>query len=1274
MKITKTRDLAFSFKPYGAAGKRYVSLAAMAFIDLTAPDAPLTEQDMWKAVPGVLGDPPILDEGMPKIQGEVLAAGAAYAPRGETRKALAARILIGNVEKTINAFGERFWLPDGSISEPRPFSSMPIRFDNAFGGPDFPQNPKGKGMAPVRLPDGRQATPLPNLERPGRMIGAPDDRPEPAGFGPLDITWAQRAAYNGTYDQRWKAERWPGLPEDTDFRLFNRAQKDQWLPGFFKGNESFEIENMHPDMPLIAGRLPGLRARMFLTLFDNYALYGDPATFRERFVEVPARLETVWFFPGILRGALVYRGSIENRDDECRDLIRAYLAWERPDERPGTIEEYAEKQRKAASRAVPVDMTPFKEAGKKMAGAVKMVKNSPKTLAAIRDRAINGAPAMPVTPEEMAAKAEEIASANMATLDKLEAVARDLHGKFGHLAEIDLGRFDAMRETVRQALARSKDVAANVGKALAKANAKKADIISRANAFMDKAPGPEAFAARGADISAFKEQGLDLGYRFPDKEETGVPFHDAGFPFVVACRRNLEASPEAREKLRRLGITDPLARRAWLGLNPEDKREPGEAWGLPKAPDGAPAPSVLLPAGLVFPRFKGPSLTRLLIRPAAAQGDFIAYEGDLQVPGSDQSLLYLPPPDPGAPDGNCVQTADELQALFLEEEIGDACGVCVLPDPKAKPGPEAAKALANATALAVILPQGTSLSGELWGSWKAAYPKAVPVILPKGRTVFESRAAGADIRTIIMEALPGAFAARHAIEPGLPKPGEKPSGSPIPPLVFPKLDMAGAASSAMDARKAQAEPLKAELTAMKKRIEEQAAADMAKHGTTLQETLAKAAGDSGKSPAERMGDPVGKLIAERDRHAAMGALTPELEAKFAETIQKTKATMERAETKFHEGMAKIAASKETFAKAKAKIAEKTIPGMSLDDMRAAGIDPDLARVMTRTEVLERYKLGLSFAKRNLTGLNLSELDLSGIDLSEAILKNTDFSCSVLDGANLSKAIAPKANFSKASLHNANLTMSLFMGANLRKANLCEAVLRQTALREADLTKADLSGAKLAMAVLSKAKLRKTRFADASMTLTLFEGSDMSKTDFAGASLHKTVFRNLTMDRTDFTKAGLESVTFSGVTGAGVLFTEADMRKFRMGKQCAMAGTNFRKADLIEACLRESDISSSDFRGARLDHAMIELCDAKGVILNRVSARRASIIKTDLAGADMFGLNLFLGSLRKSRLTGADLGHSNLYGVDFLHCVVGETIFTGANLKRTPLYGNTDALK
>ena len=107
-----------------------------------------------------------------KPKGEFYLAAKAFPPRGEA-PVVKVSAAIGGLTKELVVFGHRFWVKRAGISvisEPRPFSSMEIGWENAFGGPDYPLNPLGKGTAPVKTDDGREAVPLPNVELPDRLI------------------------------------------------------------------------------------------------------------------------------------------------------------------------------------------------------------------------------------------------------------------------------------------------------------------------------------------------------------------------------------------------------------------------------------------------------------------------------------------------------------------------------------------------------------------------------------------------------------------------------------------------------------------------------------------------------------------------------------------------------------------------------------------------------------------------------------------------------------------------------------------------------------------------------------------------------------------------------------------------------------------------------------------------------------------------------------------------------------------------------------------------
>src|SRR5690606_36392173 len=131
------------------------------------------------------------------------------------------------------------------------------------GGPWVPENPVGRGTSPIQI-DKVTIDPLPNIEDPARPLLSRDDRPAPAGMFPIPSTWRARISRTGTYDEHWKASRWPFFPKDFDFTFFNCAPPDTWKDGYWRGDEELELSGLHPTQARIRTGLPGLTARVFV--------------------------------------------------------------------------------------------------------------------------------------------------------------------------------------------------------------------------------------------------------------------------------------------------------------------------------------------------------------------------------------------------------------------------------------------------------------------------------------------------------------------------------------------------------------------------------------------------------------------------------------------------------------------------------------------------------------------------------------------------------------------------------------------------------------------------------------------------------------------------------------------------------------------------------------------------------------------------------------------------------------------------------------------------
>ena len=146
----------------------------------------------------------------------------------------------------------------------------------------------------------------------------------------MDVTFAQRRKRAGTYDQRWLDDHFPGLAADAEPTFYNVAPEDQWIDGFFRGDEELHVENMHPDRPRIGGRLPGLVARSFVT---QRSAHG------ERFLEIPLRWDTVWLFPSAGLGVVIAHGTLPIAEDDAADILHLVCACEDPTS-PRPVEHY----------------------------------------------------------------------------------------------------------------------------------------------------------------------------------------------------------------------------------------------------------------------------------------------------------------------------------------------------------------------------------------------------------------------------------------------------------------------------------------------------------------------------------------------------------------------------------------------------------------------------------------------------------------------------------------------------------------------------------------------------------------------------------------------------------------------------------------------------------------------------------------------------------------------------------------------------------------------
>lgn len=272
---------------------------------------PSAEQPPVLRVPAYFGDPATssiryeADLVLTKTTTDVLLVGNAHAPGGQPVTELDVGFRVGALQKQIRAVGDRVWTDRGP-SRAEAFVTMPIVYENAFGGVDFQsahpnrdwdwRNPVGRGFFTDKAHAVGQ--PLPNLEWPEQPIRNWKDRPPPAGFGALASHWQPRAGFAGSYDERWMKTRQPLLPEDFDDRFFQCAPPDQQPARFLTGGESVTIVHLSP-----RGRLQFTLPRLFLG-FETRFYDGSRELHRNR------KLHSVILEPEFPRVSLVWHSAL----------------------------------------------------------------------------------------------------------------------------------------------------------------------------------------------------------------------------------------------------------------------------------------------------------------------------------------------------------------------------------------------------------------------------------------------------------------------------------------------------------------------------------------------------------------------------------------------------------------------------------------------------------------------------------------------------------------------------------------------------------------------------------------------------------------------------------------------------------------------------------------------------------------------------------------------------------------------------------------------------
>lgn len=247
-----------------------------------------------------------------KPRTDLLLIGDCHPPGGRPARSCTTSFSVDGWTRSLLVIGERVLQRGGVASVPKPFTSMPLTWANAFGGPGFEANPVGSGygvqQAGARLPTVGMLT---TESRP------PEQTRMAASYAPISPFWAPRWSKIGRdYGAAYQEARAPFYSSDFDWCHFNAAPLEQQREQRLRGDEWIGLQNLHPEHPSLKAQLPGVRARAIVHMRDG------------TFGEIAMQLDTLLARPGTLEMVLTWRGHASVQEEDLSDVVSLLIACE----------------------------------------------------------------------------------------------------------------------------------------------------------------------------------------------------------------------------------------------------------------------------------------------------------------------------------------------------------------------------------------------------------------------------------------------------------------------------------------------------------------------------------------------------------------------------------------------------------------------------------------------------------------------------------------------------------------------------------------------------------------------------------------------------------------------------------------------------------------------------------------------------------------------------------------------------------------------------------
>jgi len=243
---------------------------------------------------------------------DVIFDACAHAPEDKPVKQMDVEVQVGAMRKQVRVTGPRRWfrtLGLCQLSSPEPFVTMPLHYGMAYGGTRWfekggeqlceahLQNPAGLGFGGRKTIGQINNEPAPCLEDPKQRIKSPDGQYAPHALSAIARHWSPRRELAGTYDEKWREEVFPLLPEDFDEDYNQVAPVDQRI-AYPRGGDQVLLRGLLAGTPELRFALPKLDRRLRVLR-------------RDMTIEVPKlNVDTLYFETSALRFSAVWRAQL----------------------------------------------------------------------------------------------------------------------------------------------------------------------------------------------------------------------------------------------------------------------------------------------------------------------------------------------------------------------------------------------------------------------------------------------------------------------------------------------------------------------------------------------------------------------------------------------------------------------------------------------------------------------------------------------------------------------------------------------------------------------------------------------------------------------------------------------------------------------------------------------------------------------------------------------------------------------------------------------------